>query len=228
MATRNLVLITSVIRITDGPYNYSETRSVFSHSERYEQTKRTIESVREKIPNSTIFIIECSPISQEEREYLVEHSEIFINLFDLNDFNINYQVSSISKSLGEGIMTINALKYIIENNIEYDSLYKVSGRYWLNDNFIYDNYNNDAIVTRAVENVTDGFDYVYTCVYKLPRLVVPVWLDFLYYSMGDMYKCVSAEVIFATYVKNIDYRKKNLNPLGLSGIVAVDSSEINV
>jgi len=227
MATRNLVLITSVIRITDAPYNYTNTRSVFSHSERYEQTKRTIESVKEKIPNSTIFIIECSPISQEEREYLVEHSDIFVNLFDLNDENIKNQVSSISKSLGEGIITINALKYIIENKVEYDSFYKISGRYWLNDNFNYDNYNNDCIVSREIET-DDNLKYIYTCLYKLHRDMIPAWMQFLYDSMNDMQLCESAEVIFAYFVERCDFKRKNLDVLGISGVIAVDWTRIDV
>ena len=48
----NLVLITSVICTTNNPLSYINTRSIYSHEERFEQTKKTIQTIREKIPNS--------------------------------------------------------------------------------------------------------------------------------------------------------------------------------
>ena len=46
----NLILITSVICTTNKPLSYTNNRSVYSHEERFEQTKKTIETVKEKIP----------------------------------------------------------------------------------------------------------------------------------------------------------------------------------
>ena len=47
----NLVLITSVIKTPNKPLSYINTRSIYTHEERFEQTKKTIQSIREKIPN---------------------------------------------------------------------------------------------------------------------------------------------------------------------------------
>ena len=41
----NLVLITSVINTPKKPLSYSKIRSVFTREERFEQTKKTIESI---------------------------------------------------------------------------------------------------------------------------------------------------------------------------------------
>ena len=49
----------------------------------------------------------------------------------------------MSKSLGEGTMTNHAIKYLRQNNIYFDNFFKISGRYWLSDNFMYNNFNND-------------------------------------------------------------------------------------
>ena len=46
----NLILITSVICITNKPLSYTKTRSVFTHEERFEQTLKTIQTIRDKIP----------------------------------------------------------------------------------------------------------------------------------------------------------------------------------
>ena len=44
---KNIVLITSVIDTPKKPLSYCETRSVFNRKERFEQTKQTIESVKQ-------------------------------------------------------------------------------------------------------------------------------------------------------------------------------------
>ena len=125
----NLVLITSVISTTNNPLSYINNRSVYSHLERFEQTKKTIESVKEKIPNSKIIIVECSNLNEEIINYLIKNSDYFLNLY--NNQKIRNNISHISKSLGEGTMTLCALKFIIQNNIEFNNLIKISGRYWL-------------------------------------------------------------------------------------------------
>ena len=46
----NLILITSVINTPNKPLSYTKNRSVFTRNERFEQTKKTILTVREKVP----------------------------------------------------------------------------------------------------------------------------------------------------------------------------------
>ena len=47
----NLVLITSVVCTPNIPLSYINTRSCYTHDERFEQTKKTIKTIKEKIPN---------------------------------------------------------------------------------------------------------------------------------------------------------------------------------
>ena len=58
----NLVLITSVVCTPNIPLSYINTRSCYTHDERFEQTKKTIKTIKEKIPNLKIFIVECSDL----------------------------------------------------------------------------------------------------------------------------------------------------------------------
>jgi len=60
----NLVLITSIVNTPNLPLSYTKTRSVFTTEERFTQTKKTILSVKEKIPNCKILIVECSKLSE--------------------------------------------------------------------------------------------------------------------------------------------------------------------
>ena len=134
----NLVLITSIIKTPDTPLSYISTRSIFTHDERFEQTKKTIQTIREKIPNSKILIVECSELDNEQDEYFKNNCDFFLNLYENQLLRNN--IYSASKSLGEGTMTYYALKYIFESNILFDNLIEISGRYWLSDKFFYTNF----------------------------------------------------------------------------------------
>jgi hypothetical protein len=78
----NLVLITSIIKPPNTPLSYISVRSVFTIEERFEQTKHTIQSIREKIPGAKIFIVECSELDENELSYFTQNSDYFLNLYD--------------------------------------------------------------------------------------------------------------------------------------------------
>jgi hypothetical protein len=212
----NLVLITSVICTPNTPLSYISVRSVYSHDERFEQTKRTIESVKQKIPNLKILIVECSNLSFDQEDYLKKNSDYFLNLY--NDEKIRRNTSSISKSLGEGTMTLCALQYIIDNNIEFDNLIKISGRYWLSDKFDYNKFNNNNIVIKYIDNNKDN---VFTALYQLPRETIMNLKTFLENKFLEMMKCIGYEVLFAIFIKSETKMIVNLNPIGLEGYVSV-------
>ena len=109
----NLVLITSVICIENKPLSYTNVRSVYSHEERFNQTQKTIQTIREKIPNSKILIVECSNLNEDITRYLVKNSDYFLNLY--NNEQIRNSTTGLSKALGEGTMTICAINYIKHN-----------------------------------------------------------------------------------------------------------------
>ncbi len=212
----NLVLITSVICTPNTPLSYTNTRSVYSHEERFEQTKKTIQTVKEKIPNTKILIVECSNLSVEQTDYLIKNSDYFINLYT-NGIIRNY-TSSNSKSLGEGTMTLCALKYIIENNINFENLIKISGRYWLSDKFEYNNFYNNDIVIKYIENNRDN---AFTALYKLPKTAAINFMHFLEGRFNDMINCIGYENLFAVFIKTEKTQIKSLDPIGLDGYVSV-------
>lgn len=74
----NIVLITSLINTpTNIPWSYSETRSVFNREERFEQTKQTIKSIKERISNYKILIVECTDFIEEERNFFLKSVIMF-------------------------------------------------------------------------------------------------------------------------------------------------------
>ena len=64
----NIFLITSVIKITD---NHLE-KSFCHHPRRQHETLKTIYSIKERNPDSKIFLLECSQMSKEQEYFLKE------------------------------------------------------------------------------------------------------------------------------------------------------------
>lgn len=122
MVIKNLVLVTSVTNVENPGL------SVFSNDERFRQLKDlTIPSIRKHIPNAYICLIEGSDLASNEL-YKVGFDYVF------------YQdVNSLHKSIGEltlldGFLSSASFQRLTQI-LEIQNVYKVSGRYYLNDNF---------------------------------------------------------------------------------------------
>jgi hypothetical protein len=219
----NLVLITSVICTPNIPLSYISTRSVFTHEERYEQTKKTIASIRKQIPNSKIFIVECSDLNTEQNDHLIENTDYFLNLYD--DEHIRKNIYSKSKSLGEGTMTIKAIEFIKKNNITFDNFFKITGRYWLSNNFNYDNFDNTEIQVHYINNDTNNGC---TSLYKLHYINIDDFYHFLLNNIENMIKCIGYEVLFAMFLKqNNKNNIIHLNKIGVNGYISVSNDYVD-
>jgi hypothetical protein len=224
----NIFLITSIINIPNIPLSYTKIRSIYSCEERFKQTQQTIKSIRKSIKGIKIFLIECSELSNEQTLYLKTHTDFFINVFNKEDNVLLNMVYSPSKSLGEGTMTIIALNFLLSNKIEYDNIFKISGRYWLNDTFNLSDYDNNKIVVRNNSKPYEYYTQLYTILYKLDKETVSLWLHHLRNSYNFFIECVAFEKIFADFIKSQPTDKVvYITNLGVSGNIAVDGCFIN-
>jgi hypothetical protein len=243
-----------------GPFSYTPIRSIYSREERFIQTKKTIETIREKIPDNIILFMECSDLNETEYSYLYENVDIFVNLWTRQivwidktihnldqqrreaslaisniagqDDGLNYasilkqNIFSKSKSLGEGTITIEALKIILQTEmfeIKFDNLFKISGRYWLKDNFDYEKYNNDKICIKICDS-----KQIATFIYKINYNNIKTLLKYLesMTTQNSFKMCVSYEEIMKTFIDNRD-DIENINILGVSGYISVDGFRID-
>lgn len=213
----NFILITSVINTPNTPLSYSNTRSVFTREERFHQTKKTIQSVKEKIPNYTIMIVECTDFTKEEEYYFENECDYVLNLWERKELHSN--IFGISKSLGEGTMTIEALKYIDKHRFYFNNLFKICGRYWLNHNFDYNIYNNDKLVFKKIDG---NINNIFTSFYKITHDKVNVLLEFLINSQQYMKQLIGYEDLFGYYLKYINYNNVLfIDKIGYQGSVTV-------
>lgn len=227
----NLVIITSVIDTPNKPYSYTQTRSVFSRKERFDQTKKTIESIRKKIPNSDILIVECSDFSEEKEQldYFKTNTDYFLNLWDKKELHSN--IFGISKALGEGTLTIKAIDYIKDNKLtNYDNYFKISGRYFINDNFHIENYQNNE----TIFNKPNDINIIQTICYKIYKDHLDFLYKFLSENVNKMRQNIffGYEELFMEFFKHLSEKTTKIKVLNrmdqFSGFVSVDGTRINL
>lgn len=203
----NIFLITSVIKVLD---DHNE-KSFCHHPRRQHETLKTIYSIREKNPGAKIFLLECSDMSREQEHFLKEKVDIFLNLS--SDIEIHETVLK-SKSLGEKMMMLKAIDYLEKENIDFDNLFKISGRYWLNENFYIDNFKNESYSIKRLEN-----NMVITNFYKLPKRLVFKLKDYLLNSSSDIEEFKISFTNFIDTLKDNEVNKNEIigSLIGISG-----------
>jgi hypothetical protein len=222
----SLILITSIIDTPTKPLSYTPTRSVYSKSERFDQTKQTIQSIKNYIPNSIIVLVEYSKLSEEEHEYFVNNVDHFINIYTDTKFSRKDDLHSIYKSQCEGTMTEYALKYIINNNINYEMFYKISGRYWINEHFEYKLWNTSDSIIHKIGGSNDN---VLTALYKLNKEHTSKWFIFLKTIASSYYSTYGYEQIFAIFLNYINWvNVSHIDTAGVSGRISVCGSYLEI
>jgi hypothetical protein len=213
---KNLCLITSVLNIPNLPLSYSKIRSIYSLEERFIQTKNTINSLKEKIPDIKIIFIECSEIPLEYEKYIKENVDYFVNYY--KDQEVTNNVFSISKALGEGTLTIKGIELILKENIKFKNFFKISGRFYLNNNFDYSLFDNDFV----------NYSENNTRLYKLNYIQTFKFYEYLQTNEVNkkFYNCEGYENIFNEFIEVL-LDKRKIEILGLEGNISVDGYKIN-
>jgi hypothetical protein len=222
----DLILITSVVKPPNTPLSYTSKRSIFTYEERFKQTQKTIESIKEKLVHAKIIIVECSDLTIDELDYFTNNCDYFLNLY--SDVHFRNNVHSASKSLGEGTMTIAALQYLTDRKIKYDNFFKISGRYYLSEDFLYENFKNNDIIIKYINDDTNN---VFTALFKLPYKSLVNFKTYLENNIYQMEDCIGYENLFAKFIieegKTKECSIKIINPIGLKGHLSVSTDFYN-
>lgn len=220
----NLVLITSIINIVNNPFSYSKTRSFCNSTQRFDDTIKTIDSVRKYIPDSQIVFIDCSFLSPEQESIIKSKVDYFLNYY--YNLYVRKNVQSSNKALGEGTLTIKAIEFIITRKLNFSNFFKISGRYWLNENFNFSDFDNDKIMIRYIHN---NYNTISTVLYKFPSILMlqqlKQYLENVSYGENDGY-----EVLFATFINNTFEKERiqNKEKIGINGYISVDGTFVDI
>jgi hypothetical protein len=189
---KECVLITSVVHTTNNPLNYSETRSIYSHQERFEQTLETIESIKKYLPDANIMIVECSQNSSyiENLKSKVNH---FLNL----EFNESVNLKK-EKGEGEATLLLNALTFLKD---KYDAIYKITGRYVLQPSFNKEDWLSQHGITACRTSQYGMKDSIHTFFYKVPNKFINLFKKTLTkYVSNSSVSCI--ENFMAVHLKS--------------------------
>ena len=227
---KNVVLVTSKIIVSNNEFSYTKTRSIYSTEQRLSQTKNTIKTIRENIPNVCIFLIDNSEFN-DRYEYINEELEnicdVFIN--PVNNVELNYYTNiNKYKSIAEASQIIYFLDVFNKLDIIYDQFFKISGRYYINNTFDYNTYVTDKIIFANDKNL--DFMYCYTSFYMIPSLKFNSYFNAykVIYNNRHNEKLVEQNIEYILpmllKVKNI----KIVTNLGITQIIAVRNEISNI
>ena len=180
---KNIVIITSKIITNNVSYTYSNIRSIYTSDERFQQTLKTIESIKKYINDVFIIIIDNSILSNEQINIINSNVDLFINV--TNNSELNYFTDKcIYKGFGELAQLLfifnNYLNKLDVTNVK--NLFKISGRYIINDNIDFMNLIDTNIFKK--NNLVTDRDYYYTCFFK----IIISKIDNFYTALLNMFK----------------------------------------
>lgn len=226
----NIVIVTSKIYTTKKPFSYSSTRSIYTPTERFEQTLDTIQSIRRNIPNVIIVLFDNSEFPVEQYSLLEKSVDHFLNV--TNNAIVNeYTNNSAHKIYGEIVQTRELLTFVektLHYKVDIQNIFKISGRYVINDRFDYNKYNNNDIILKQNKAVTDR-KYYFTCFYKFGYNC----FNKIYHAVNSVYVGMKEnrfgnkdwEVLFPDL---LEYDVHEIETLGITQNIAVwnDKSDI--
>lgn len=113
---------------------------VFDPPTRLAQTIDTLDSIRAKVPNSKIVLVDNSiiPLDSESRAKLQDKSDVMMG-FQHNIFTV-WANDIGSKGIGECYIMDQAMEYILRNDLIGKRIFKIAGRYKLNEGFDISEY----------------------------------------------------------------------------------------
>jgi dTDP-4-dehydrorhamnose reductase len=214
---KDLFLITSVIQTGSNHWSYTHIRSVYTPEERFEQTLKTIESIRALKDGTRIMLCECSNLDEKMENVLREKTDFYVNCY--NDSEIQEAcILSNKKGYGEVLLTKYALSYLEINNIKYKRMFKISGRYWLTNafeksRFSTKEYTFDKMIPNSTDYPTVLYSVPYCLRYDFKNIISECHKIYIENIIG-------LELILAAKC----FPKQTINGVGVAGYVSVCKS----
>jgi hypothetical protein len=178
--------------------------SAFKAEERFQQTLDTIQSIKDKVPDAYILIYEGSetPIRQEYKDKFIEHSDLFIECGDDPYMKSLYEnlhrdpgKFTFVKSMLECRCLELVLNHMMEHNVFNDAtrVFKLSGRYKLNEYFDIDDYKTRFLTNKYVmkyydyEERFEDIENIYSLLYGCKGSIITGLWSFDRFLFNDIF-----------------------------------------
>lgn len=209
--------------------------SVYSEAERFNQTIETLDSIDKYCPNNKVFIFDSSP-ERPNVEYFQKLSDRGAIIFYTGDEPDVKRFSQLGqRSIAECITFMYFLSWFKQQDFKSKRIYKLSGRYRLNDNFIADDecFKDSFVFSKALDSWMPEHRKI-SIVDKLYRL--RLWhMD---YSLLDTFQLSLSKIlqdcstygidVEHSYYKNLHtYKTIELDKIGVCGNIAPSGDYID-
>lgn len=178
--------------------------SAFKSEERFQQTLDTIQSIKNKVPDAYILIYEGSetPIKDEYKEKFIEKSDLFLEFGNdpymkslYENLHRDPDKFTFVKSMLECRCLELVLNHMREHNIFNDAtrVFKLSGRYQLNEYFDIDDYKTRFLTNKYVMKYYDynerfeDIDNIYSLLYGCKGSIVTGLWSFDRFLFNDIF-----------------------------------------
>lgn len=178
---KTIVILTSKIITSNNVLNYSKDRSIYSSNTRFEQTLNTIHSIRKRIENAYIVLCDNSELPEVMSNIILNAVDKFINI---NNDELDFATNILPyKWCGENTQVLLSIKHLIDDRIPIKNIFKISGRYIINNNFNINLYNTQSIFKKH----KDRDNWYYTSFYYISNNNILNYILALvtYYNITD-------------------------------------------
>lgn len=175
----NLFIVPSVINPVQSPLSYYHLRSVFTPEQRYQQTLAQLVSIREKVPDSYIVMIEASVIPEEMKANLRSKVDLFLDASQ--DGKVRQATDSIAKGHGEVAQLLFYLDsdHFREIKQHCVTVSKFGGRIKMSDDYVFS-------IPSAPRIRLETPSSMYTVLYTMPVSCVDEYIESLHKCTQDM------------------------------------------
>ena len=212
-SVRSMFIITSIIDLP-APTLYN----VILPQVRFQQTIHTVESVRRHVPSAVVIILDGS---------------IESHLIPGADFHFHYSDSvllrHVPKSIGETMLLEEFMRSLLFNQLklETDVVFKLSGRYYLNENFQFSRFSTSRFTACKTYdedrfgsfNPNPDKSAYNTVLFSFPVIFSDQFISRLLFARNRMFKVggnIEQNIFFGLDLDMI----VNLDPIGVEGIQA--------
>jgi len=216
---------------------------IFSYQERLNQLKNTIESVRTYAPGSDIVIYDASedPLPNEDLNLLkslvnqvtVLNEDTYVKFLKFNSKDPTPNKFE-KKSIGEIQATIAFLEFLKTHPIKYKRVFKIAGRYNLNENFNLYNYESERRCVFVEKENWYGKMVFPIRLWSFDYDQVDFLLHIFYNIQKHTYDLVTEtkkfeiiEYTFTKFLEKFQVKCVEVKPIGLSGLSGLNASVIN-
>ena len=185
------------------------------------QTFNTINSIRKHIPDAYIVLIDNSIFNYFEYYVLNNLVDTFINI--TNNPTLNYFTDIFEyKAFGEISQTLQFLELFLKQDYsKIKNFFKITGRYEINNEFDYHQYNNELNIFKKHLSIKDK-EYYFTCFYKLDKSILKeiqnIFINFVNNKEKYMNSYSDLEVIFPNAIIDKIHSVENLGIIENIGV----------